>query len=90
MMTRTLAIALAAMAPSLSAHAADTGARTYGDPACSERTANPENCVVQDGPPRRPPIPALRRAPTGGGGATPPATSAPETGGGFAAVPRKK
>ncbi|HEY0336582.1 MAG TPA: hypothetical protein VGC70_04520 [Burkholderiales bacterium] len=35
------------------ASAADTNERTYADPACSERDAKPEKCVLQDGPPRR-------------------------------------
>jgi hypothetical protein len=35
------------------ASAADTNERTYANPACSERDAKPEKCVLQDGPPRR-------------------------------------
>jgi hypothetical protein len=35
------------------AFAAEDTSRTYAKPACSERNANPENCVIQDGPPRR-------------------------------------
>ena len=47
------------------ANAADSGARTYPNPSCSDRNANPENCLVQDGPSRR-----------GSGGETP---APPET-----------
>ena len=47
-----------------SAGAADTGARTYPNPSCTDRTANPADCVIQDGDPRRPP-PLNRRGPGG-------------------------
>jgi hypothetical protein len=36
-----------------STYAADNGSRTYPDPSCSDRNANSENCLVQDGPSRR-------------------------------------
>jgi hypothetical protein len=35
------------------AYAADSGARTYQSASCTDRNANPDNCVIQDGPPRR-------------------------------------
>jgi hypothetical protein len=35
-------------------HAASNDeSRTYANPACSERNANPNDCVIQNGPPRR-------------------------------------
>jgi hypothetical protein len=43
--------ALVLAATMLPAHAAETGERTYGDPACSDRNADPEKCVLQVGPP---------------------------------------
>jgi hypothetical protein len=37
------------------AYAADTGQRSdLVDPMCRERTAPPEKCVIDDGPPPRP------------------------------------
>jgi hypothetical protein len=62
------------------AHAADSTARTYADPACSSRTANPENCLIQDGPPRQGTIPAQKPV------ASPP-QSTPQTGSSFSASP---
>ena len=34
------------------AYAADTSERTYADPACSSRTANPDDCILSNGAPR--------------------------------------
>jgi hypothetical protein len=52
---RTLIVAVAGLlaVAASSTYAADSGSRTYADPSCSDRNANSENCVVQDGPPRR-------------------------------------
>ncbi|MGZ8266344.1 MAG: hypothetical protein ACXWUU_02690 [Burkholderiales bacterium] len=36
--------------PAATAIAADPGARTYADPECSSRTADPAKCVILDGP----------------------------------------
>ncbi len=81
MQTRIFMLALALSAATLQTQAAD-GGRTYANPACSARDANPEDCVIQDGPPRRPPIPALRRAHgSGAGGAAPPTTPPPSDSG---------
>ena len=63
------------------ASAADTTERTYADPACSERDAKPEKCVLQDGPPRRV-VAGTRNATAGEGGvAIPNAASAGSTAG---------
>jgi hypothetical protein len=66
--------------------AADSGARTYADPECSSRTADPEKCVILDGPrkggsttetktptPEPPPAP-----PASGSSFTQPSKSAPQ------------
>jgi hypothetical protein len=42
-----------AMVWSALAWAADSTERTYADPACSARDANPERCVLKDGNPHR-------------------------------------
>lgn len=47
------ALASVLLVPVAPGHAAESGSRTYPDPACSERTAKPENCVIQDGPTRQ-------------------------------------
>jgi hypothetical protein len=47
--------------------AADSGARTYANAACSDRNASAESCLLDDGPPpRRPPISAANRGPAEG------------------------
>ena len=53
--------------------AADSGERTYADPACSARDANPEKCFVKDGAPRRA---GNETATAPGGNITPSSTSA--------------
>ena len=58
-----------------SAVAADSTQRTYADPACSERNADPEKCVLATGPARS--VNADDRAPPG---STPPKPSAPASG----------
>jgi hypothetical protein len=52
---RTLIVAVAGLLVVCASpiHAADSGSRTYADPSCSDRNANSENCLVQDGPSRR-------------------------------------
>ncbi|MNC87354.1 hypothetical protein D3C83_30730 [compost metagenome] len=51
--------------------AAETGAPALPDPAyCSQRDADPEKCVIQNGPP---PAPIVRKP------ATPPTPPAPQT-----------
>jgi hypothetical protein len=54
------------------AFAAEDTSRTYAKPGCSERNANANDCIIQDGPPRR-------RFP-GPENASPPATPAPAKG----------
>jgi len=52
-LTKTAALAAVALTFTVSAvctYAADSSARTYADPACSARDANPEKCVINDGP----------------------------------------
>jgi hypothetical protein len=49
----SLAAALTCMVVSLGAYAAESTDRTYADPACSARDANPERCVINDGAPVR-------------------------------------
>lgn len=56
---------------SVTAGSAETGGRTYGDPACSARNADPEKCILQDGPPR-PAIAAGKTPPESRGGGTSP------------------
>lgn len=51
MKRRILLLALGAW--SFGIFAAETGERTYADPACSERDADPEKCVIVDVPPTR-------------------------------------
>jgi hypothetical protein len=69
-------LALVAAFGSVAIAAEDTS-RTYANPGCSERNANPNDCLIQDGPPRRtafpPPEPPQAKpgpkpAPSGGGG----------------------
>jgi hypothetical protein len=52
---RTLIVALGSLLvlAASSAYAADSGSRTYADPSCTDRNANSENCLIQDGPARR-------------------------------------
>ena len=45
------------------AMAAEDTSRTYGNASCSERNANPDNCVIQDGPPRRTAFPPPEQKP---------------------------
>lgn len=65
------------------AFAAEDTSRTYGNASCTDRNANPDNCVIQDGPPRRqafgdqsPPVqkpnvpPKAAPTPSGGGNVT--------------------
>jgi hypothetical protein len=40
------------LVPLATAYAADHTERTYADPTCSSRTADPNDCVVPDGSPR--------------------------------------
>jgi hypothetical protein len=70
-------IALTLTAGAGQVNAADAGGRTYADPACSSRTAAPEKCTIDDGPPTRT---GVRRgaitqgnppAPNGGDSSTP-------------------
>lgn len=78
----TLTLALLATLAALPSHAAVSTDRTYANPACSERNANPENCVIQDGvAPRRPPVSGTTPG-SPGGGVTPPAP-APDGGNSF-------
>jgi hypothetical protein len=56
--------------------AADSSERTYADPACSERDARPERCVLQDGNPRRIVVGAQNAPSADARGATP-TTAAP-------------
>jgi hypothetical protein len=79
-MRSTILIAALFIVPLPAAQAADSTARTYPDPACSSRTANPENCVVQDGPPRAGTVPQ-KPLPE-----TPPPT-VPQTGASLTPVP---
>ena len=53
MRTLTLAAGLLSTLLGSAAFAADDSSRTYGNPSCSARSANPNDCVIQDGPPRR-------------------------------------
>ena len=76
-MMRTLILALAMSAMGFAVHAADSGGRTYANPACSDREANPENCVILDGSPRKPPIPGAKGGAQQGGGASTPTTPVP-------------
>jgi hypothetical protein len=64
-------------------NAADSGSRTYADPSCSDRNANPENCVVQDGGSRR----GSSVAPVPGTEFKPPPTSATPSASAGAGVP---
>ncbi|HEX2830197.1 MAG TPA: hypothetical protein VHP37_27910 [Burkholderiales bacterium] len=52
MRNRIIFAALLAMLGSAALAAEDTS-RTYGNASCTDRNANPDNCVIQDGPPRR-------------------------------------
>ena len=63
-----VAFALLFAAGSVCAYAADSGDRTYADPACSARDVNPERCVINDGAP-------VRLGTTGDRGTTIPITS---------------
>jgi hypothetical protein len=62
---------LAAMLGS-AAFAAEDTSRTYANPSCSDRNANPDNCVIQNGPPRRTAFPPPEQKP--------PATKPPSQG----------
>jgi hypothetical protein len=45
-------LTLLLLLPLAAAYAADPTERTYANPACSSRTANPNDCIVPDGSPR--------------------------------------